>query len=112
MATRTRVTFAGTTFSGFQHGENHITVPTNVLVKILLSGKVLVKRNHRFTDDYAWDAANNHGKVDNFDPIALAKEVTETGKPWLCYLNPHENLIRYCPMQSESYTIVPKTDTE
>lgn len=104
-AIRIKAVFAGIPFTGFTRPprDHTITVPVPALRKILRSRRVTVHCTGHFTDDYAGDNATNFGRG-IVDP-AGAEETLELGKPWLCYLDQAQNIIRFCPYRTLNYTI-------
>lgn len=102
MASRIKKSFAGIEFSGIVKNETHIGVPRNILRKILNSGKVKCVCTGRYTDDYAGDNDRNfdRGEVPASDLLEYLGE-----SAWVLYLNPTDNKIRFCPMQSLGYDI-------
>ncbi len=105
MAIRVEANFAGVNFSGFQHGQDMITVPRPAFLKILQGGKVRV-----------WLAADiehdGNGANDRYggdvDPLAIVKDSLTWGRPWLLYLNPVKQRIVYCPHMNLHYEVTGK----
>jgi len=112
MKKRVRVSFGNVEFSGYQSESGLITVPRPAFVKILRKGQVKIRRDYSYTDDYAWDNANNFGKRDNIDPAALLSDsfhrhvLLEGGRfHGLIWLDPKRGELHYSPHSAESYTI-------
>jgi hypothetical protein len=100
---RVRATFAGIEFSGTKYPNfPEIYVPKPALRKILNSGKVNVRENYNYTDDYAADAEK---KPHDVTPQKALDDLNDLGIH-LCTLEKNE--IRYSPMRSRSYTITEK----
>lgn len=123
---RRTVSFGGVRFSGLVWWEwdsatrsrrpnfNRVTVPRNVLARIL-SDKPLGMRaddrlvcfcNYDYSDDYAYDAETNYGRGE----VSPSRIYTKShGAPHLCYLEVDESgngtELHLCPYQNLSYTI-------
>ena len=109
MATRIRTTFAGVTFSGFAHGENHISVPTPAFRKILATGNVTAHLRYDIEHD-------GNGEHDLFNKDAQVDAIRQEfdrwhgDRPWLLYLEPNKSILHYCPHSNRSYELVEKVE--
>jgi hypothetical protein len=104
MPERVRCEFAGIKFTGFNYGSS-ITVPTPAFRKILQSGKVRARCRYSYTDDYAWDMANDYGRRHSVSPARMLREVSSGRRPYLLYLEVEKNEIHYGTHCNECYVI-------
>jgi Large polyvalent protein associated domain 25 len=92
-------------------GKSYITVRTDTVRKII-ENKLYAnfKCDYSYTDDYAWDAANNYGKNDSMSH----ESVLEVANDWLykgrsgtrCYININKPFeISIIPYSNLSYTL-------
>lgn len=81
----------------------------NHVIKMIANGQFsYLGRDYKYTDDYALDAANNHGKIENgVNPIALVQRMI--GDRWSVWLSSRgeQQVIHFGPHSAESWTLVP-----
>ena len=85
-------TFAGVTTKLTSTGL--IRLPA--LLKILRSGKVEVRVNGRYTDDYAFDSADKFGRGQIRDAAELAAKLERDAGGWRCDPNKDSTLSLAC----------------
>lgn len=79
------------------------------VIKLIANGQYkTLARNYSYTDDYAFDAANDHGKADNIDPIWLVQDMVTSkyNRPWSHTTEDGTVVISFGPHSNESYTLV------
>lgn len=111
MAQRVRAEFAGVSFSGFQHSDNHITVPVPAFRKMLATGRLRGRRAYSLTDDYAFDASNDNGRWEGIEDFRwlLDQDYRWGHRPWLLQLDPESRVLHYCWHSNEAYEMVEAT---
>ena len=109
---RVQVTFAGVTFSGFQHSDRHISVPVPALVKMLQRRAVAAHCCYDIEHD-------GNGEYDRFNQDVAAERLAAwcdrelgflapLGRPWLLYYEPTADgsgVVHYCPHCNLSYEL-------
>lgn len=80
----------------------------STVIKLIANNKVIVYRDYKYTDDYAYDASTNYGKG-IADPIKLAKDLIESPDGWWCYVdNDNPNIIYVSCYNFMSYSLYRK----
>ena len=107
---RPRITFAGVTFAGYQHGPGHITVPVSALKKLLRAR--LVRPHLSFDIEHDGDGRGDCYNQDIEKVAEWCDRQTERlenhyRRPWLLYYSPTEDVIHYCPHSNLSNILTP-----
>jgi len=114
---RKRVTFGRFEFSGFVHGDNHVSVPVSALKKILTTRQVAI----HLVCDIEHDG---NGEFDRFHQNVEQSKVAEwcdrelrslaqhVRRPWLLYIDPTTSVISYNPHSNLAYELSPLCETE
>lgn len=79
------------------------------VVKLIANGQFkYLGRNYKYTDDYAYDAATNHGKLDNVNPIDVVERLIgfKHRSPWTQENEAGDMVISFGPHSNESWTLV------
>jgi len=84
--------FAGVKFKLTKNGA--IRRPS--LLKILRSGKIKIRCTGNYSDDYAFDAANNFGRDAEVDAAALADRIEWSPSGWWFYFSTGRRLRVSC----------------
>ena len=67
--------------------KNKYSIKISDIIKILINNNVQVIQDGRYTDDYAWDAANNFNEGHVFNPIEFAKDLIKSRSGWSAYMD-------------------------